>query len=135
MFAKIFVLLLTTSYLLLATPVFAACDAADCPAGLDQIELIFGNVISVVVGLGFVATLVLVVFAGIKYLTSGGEPKAIQSTHHMLTWALLGIFFMAVAWIVLQLIAGFTGVDVTVFDIQKLCTVKVGGIDTDICPH
>lgn len=90
------------------------------PAGLDQIEELFRNIISVVVGLGFMALLILLVSAGIKYLTSGGEPKAVQSAHQTVTWALLGVVFMAIAWIVLQLIKVFTGIDVTVFNIKIL---------------
>ncbi len=91
------------------------------PAGLQQIEDIFKNVISVIVWLGFIAMLVMLVMAGIKYLTSGGEPKAIQAAHYTLTWALLGILFMAIAWLILQLIGVFTGVNVTFFDIRALC--------------
>lgn len=90
------------------------------PAGLDQIESIFKNVVSVIVGLAFMTMLVLIVWAGIKYLTSGGEPKAVASAHQTVTWALLGIIFMAVAWLVLQLIRTFTGIDVTVFNIKVL---------------
>lgn len=90
------------------------------PAGLDEIESIFSNVITLVVGLGFMTMLVLLIMAGFKYLTSGGEPKAIQASHHTFSWALLGILFMAVAWLILQLIAGFTGIDVTVFNIKTL---------------
>ena len=101
------------------------------PAGLEEIEQIVGNVISVIVGLGFMASLVLIIMAGFKYLTSGGEPKAIQSAHHTFTWALLGIFFMIIAWLILQLIFSFTGIDVTVFNIKikSLC----GGIDLPFC--
>ncbi len=91
------------------------------PAGLKEIEDIIGNVISVVVGLGFIALLVIIVLSGFKFLTSGGEPKALQSARQTLTWAFLGIIFMAVAWLILQLIAGFTGIpDVTKFNIKTL---------------
>ena len=90
------------------------------PAGLDQIEDLFKSIISVIVGLGFIVMLVLIVWAGIKYLTSGGEPKAVQSAHQTVTWALLGIIFMAIAWLVLQLIKVFTGIDVTIFNIKAL---------------
>jgi len=92
-----------------------------CPAGLTEIENTVGNVISVIVGLGFIAMLVMVLMAGLKYLTSGGEPKAVQSAHYTLTWSLLGLLFFAVAWVILQLIESFTGVKVTTFDIKTLC--------------
>ena len=127
-----FILFMILASLFIIQPVFAVCDATemakpvaerstDCAAGLDQIELIFKNVISVVVGLAFVAMFVLLVWAGIKYLTSGGEPKAVQSAHQIVTWALLGIIFMAIAWLVLQLIHVFTGIDVTTFNVKALC--------------
>ena len=77
--------------------------------------------------LGFMVLLVMLVAAGFKYLTSAGEPKAVQAAHQTVTWALLGIVFMAVAWIVLQLISLFTGVNLTFFDIRTLC--NVGGRD------
>ena len=122
-----------------APPVFACHDPANrsadnnpppnsgpCPAGLNEIEQVFSNVISVVVGLGFVAMLVMLVWAGITYLTSGGEPKAVQSAHQTVTWALLGVVFMAIAWLILQLIKVFTGIDVTIFNMKALC---VGPLD------
>ena len=95
-------------------------DLGPDAAGLTQIEQVFTNVISVAVGLGFIALLVMLVMAGFKYLTSAGEPKAVQSAHQTVTWALLGIVFMALAWLILQLIHAFTGVDVTFFNIRTL---------------
>lgn len=100
------------------------------PAGLNELEQVIGNIISVIVGLGFIAMLVLLIMAGFKYLTSGGEPKAIQAAHHTLAWAILGVLLMIIAWILLQLIQAFTGIDVTVFNIKTLC--GVGG--TQFCP-
>lgn len=96
-----------------------------CPSGLAEIEQVFANVISVIVGLGFVAMLVWLIMAGFKYLTSGGEPKAVQSAHQTATWALLGVVFMAIAWLILQLIHTFTGIDVTIFNFKVLCGIPV----------
>ena len=90
-------------------------------AGLIQLEQLFSRIISIMVGVGFIGVLVMVVTAGIKYLTSAGEPKAVQSASQTITWALLGVLFMAVAWIILLLISAFTGVDLTVFNLRSLC--------------
>ncbi len=116
-----------TFYLLtVISPVYAAvptCDPnikGDCPAGLTQIEEMFKQFITVFVGFGFVVLLIMLIMAGFKYLTSGGEPKAVSAAHQTFMWALLGIFFMAVAWIILLLIEQFTGVDVTTFNVQTL---------------
>lgn len=99
----------------------APAAAPDTAAGLKQIEDVFTNVISVIVGLGFIVTLVMLIWAGFKYLTSGGEPKAVQAAHQTVTWALLGILFLAIAWLVLKLVEAFTGVPVTGFNIRALC--------------
>lgn len=95
-------------------------------AGLTKIEQVFTNIISVVVGLGFVALLVMLIWAGFRYLTSGGEPKIIQEAHQTVTWALLGILFLALAWLILQLIGVITGIPVTFFDIKTLCRTPGG---------
>lgn len=140
MLIRILAILLTTSYLLLANPIYAAdpnpCNVPSpdptqlaeykakygpCPGGLNEIENIFSSLISVIVSLGFIVMLVFIVMAGFKYLTSGGEPKALQSAHHALVWAVLGVVFMAIAWLILQLISNFTGINVTVFDVKSLC--------------
>lgn len=131
------IMVLTALFMILASlfmihPVYAAtpapCIDADsitagygpCPSGLDQIESVFSNVISVMVGLGFIALLVVVIMAGFKYLRSGGEPKALQSAHQTFTWAILGILFMIIAWLTLVLIENFTGIHVTTFNIKSL---------------
>lgn len=108
---------------LLATPVYAACDPklGPCEAGLTQLEQVFSRVVSVAVGLGFMILLVMIIWAGFKYLMSGGEPKAVAAAHQTVTWAILGVIFMALAWLMLQLIKAFTGIDVTFFDIRQLC--------------
>lgn len=116
-------------------PVFAApptpCkDSAEfgpCPAGLTEIEAVIGNVISVVVGLGFIALLILVLWSGFKFITSGGEPKTLQAARQTFAFAILGVLFMALAWLILLLIKNFTGLDVTAFNIKTLC--NVGGVD------
>lgn len=96
-------------------------DFGPLPAGLDAFQNTLANVISLMVGLGFIAMLILILWTGIKYLTSGGEPKAVQAAHQTLTWALLGILFFGLAWVILLLIEAFTGINVTVFNIKALC--------------
>lgn len=94
-------------------------------AGLEDIRKLIERLVSISVGGAFIAMFVLLVWAGIKYLTSGGEPKQIQAAHQIVTWALIGILFMAIAWLILQLIEVVTGVKVTIFDIGVLCNVTL----------
>lgn len=120
------VLSIMLASLFIIHPVYAATPNPDFgppAAGLNEIEQVVGNIISVIAGLGFVAMLVLLITAGFKFLTSGGEPKALQAARQAATWALLGVFFMVIAWLILQLIANFTGLPLTIFNIKSLCGV------------
>lgn len=85
------------------------------PAGLLQIQELFQRVINLSVAGAFIAVLFMLIFAGIKYLTSGGEAKGIGQASQTLTWALLGVLFLVIAWLILRLVEAFTGVPVTKF--------------------
>lgn len=106
-----------------AAPVFALVGGGG-PAGIPLIEYMFARVVCVAVPLGYTALLVVLIIAGIKYLTSGGEPKAISQAHQTVTWGLLGILFLALAWLILLLIQNFTGVEVTKFSLSSLPGVQ-----------
>lgn len=94
------------------------------PAGVAQIEYIFGRVICITVPLGYTALLIVLIIAGFKYLISGGEAKAVTSAHQTVTWGILGILFLAIAWLVLLLIQNFTEVKVTQFTLSSLPGVQ-----------
>ncbi|MBI2011479.1 hypothetical protein HYS91_01790 [Candidatus Daviesbacteria bacterium] len=85
------------------------------PAGILQLQEVLTRLINISVTLAFFALVVVLVWGGIRLLTSGGEPKAVQGAVNLFTWALLGILFLAIAWLILLLIKNFTGVDVTTF--------------------
>lgn len=105
-----------------------ALGAGPCPPGLNELENLFGKIINVSVALAFVILVVILVWAGIKYLTSGGDQKALQSASLTVTWAFLGMLFLVIAWLVLQLIAEFTGLQqLKIFDLKTLCIAGIPG--------
>lgn len=85
------------------------------PAGILQLQQIIQRLINVSVGIAFFASTAMLVWGAIKFVTSGGEPKAIQEAWQVITWALLGIVFLVMAWLVLLVIEASTGVKVTQF--------------------
>lgn len=91
------------------------------PAGLVQLQELFQRIINISVSLAFFALFIMLVVGAIKLMTSGGEPKSLQSAGQTFTWALLGILFLAMAWLILRLIEAFTGVPVTKFCIGFDC--------------
>lgn len=86
-------------------------------AGLPQLQQLFLRIINLLVPLAFIILTIMLIVGGIRYLVSGGDSKATQVASQTITWALLGIFFLALAWLVLLLIKAFTGVDVTSFSL------------------
>lgn len=97
--------------------------------GINQLEQIMLRLISLIVPIAFIILTIVLLWAGITYLTSGGESKQIQKAGQIVTWALLGILFLALAWLILLLIKAFTGVDVTNFGIKYFC-----GPNNQWCP-
>lgn len=99
----------------LAVPTVLA--AGDKTPGIVQLQDLFGRVLQVAGAGVFIALTVMLVVAGIKFLTSGGEPKSIQNASLTVTWAILGIVFLVLAWLFLLLIEKFTGAPVTKFNL------------------
>jgi hypothetical protein len=85
------------------------------PAGLPQLQQIVVRMINLIVPLAFVALTIMLIYGGIRYLTSGGDQNSIKSAGQTVTWAILGILFLALAFVFLQIIKAFTGVDVIKF--------------------
>lgn len=85
------------------------------PADLGALQKLLTDLISISVGLAFVALVVMLVVGGIRLIISGGDAKGLQGAQQTITWAVVGIILLVVAWLVLKLISSFTGVDVTQF--------------------
>jgi ABC-type Na+ efflux pump permease subunit len=84
---------------------------------LSEFEIIFGRIVSIVLGFAGIAFFVMLLVGGFKYLTAGGEPPAIESARKTLTFAIAGLVLIALSFLFLQFIKVFTGVNVTEFRI------------------
>lgn len=78
---------------------------------LWELNTVFGNVVFVALTLAGFALLIMLVMGGIKYLTSGDDPKAAESAKQTLTYAILGVVLVASAFLILRFISQFTGVE------------------------
>lgn len=87
----------------------------DEPAGVLQLQELIQRIINLSVFFAFFALTIVFFFAGVKFLMSRGEPKELASARQMIIWALLGMLFIALAWLVLMLVRTITGIDVTKF--------------------
>jgi len=86
-------------------------------AKLQDLEGIFGNVVNAVLGLAGIVLFIMLILGGFSYITSGSDPKKVESARNTLTYAIGGMIFIALAYLILKFIETFTGVPVTEFKI------------------
>lgn len=113
---SVLLLLQTTLWVLSLAffPVYAAdCGQAGAPACISDILVVFQNIISFLAPAAAIAFLVVLLFGGFKFLTSGGDQKQVSSARSTMTYAIIGIILVVTSWLVLELIASVTGIDVT----------------------
>lgn len=88
-------------------------------ATIQCLEPLFTNIVTAVLALVGVALFVMFVIGGFKFLVSGGDQKQLQSAQQTLTYAVIGLVVIVVAYLILRTIYAFTGVDVTKFVIPS----------------
>lgn len=91
-------------------------DTSDV-AKLSDLEAVFGNVVSAALALGGIVFFIMLISGGFKYITSGGDPKAVEEAKKTLTYAIGGMVLLALAFLLLRFIEVFTGAEVTKFKI------------------
>lgn len=91
------------------------------PAKLQDLETVFGNVVTSLLALGGIVLFLMLLSGGFKYLTSGGDPKATEGAQKTLTYAIGGLVMLAGSFIILKIIGAITGTDaiITNFKIFK----------------
>ena len=86
-------------------------------ATIKCFECVFQAIIGAVFAIGGLLTLIMLLLGSFTYLTAGGDPKKAQTAANTLTYAVIGLVLLIVAWFILLFIEEFTGVRVTVFEI------------------
>lgn len=90
------------------------------PAPLSSLEFVFENVITSLLALGGIVLFVMLLTGGFKYLTSGGDPKALEGAKKTLTTAIGGLVMLVGSFLILKIIANFTGAEsITNFKITR----------------
>ena len=98
------------------TPCIKTIGGVDVPT-LKCFEAVYQQILTIAISLGLLALFVMLLTGGFKFLTSGGDPKAVASAKQTMTYAILGIGLMAIAFLIFRLIEFYTGVPITVFTI------------------
>ena len=91
------------------------------PPTLQKLEFVFENVVTSLLALGGIVLFIMLLTSGMKYLTSGGDPKAAEGAQKTFTYAIGGLVLLAGSYIILRIIGAITGTDsiITNFTIFK----------------
>jgi len=92
--------------------------AQDEPAEIGQLETIFSNIVALITTIAGFALFIMLIVGGFRFLTSGGDPKAVLQAKNTITFAILGLVLIISSILILKLIEEITGVEVTVFKIS-----------------
>jgi hypothetical protein len=93
------------------------CLASGDVATFTCLESVFKNVVVALTALVGVALFVMLIIGGYGFLLSGGDQKKLEKARGTLTSAITGVVIIVIAYLILQTIHLFTGVDVTKFTI------------------
>lgn len=97
-----------------------------CVGGTDQdvatiqgFECLLANILTVFIAVVGLSAFVMIIVAAFRYLLSGGNTKSTEQARSTITWAVIGIVVLLSAFIILNLLTAFTGVDLTQFKIPR----------------
>lgn len=80
-------------------------------AKLSCIWIVLQNIINASLVLAGVIAVFLIVYSGIQYITSGGDKEKVDHARKRLTYAIIGLIFIFMSFMIINFIATFTGVE------------------------
>jgi len=122
--ALIFPLIAFFLSLTLATPITAHAQAqpwsgctqsVSTPNGTEQIAslkclpIVFSNVVTAALEFVGAVAVILLVYAGIRFVTSGGDPKQVAAARQIITYAIIGLVIVLCSFGIIMFISYITG--------------------------
>ena len=90
--------------------IWEKCLADGAPT-LQCVPMVIKVIINWSIVLAGIVALFLIIYSGIKFINSGGDPKSIDAAKKALTYALIGLIVVLLSFFIINFIATFTGVD------------------------
>lgn len=87
------------------------------PATIGDLQTLFKNAVSAILALAGIVLFILLLTGGIKFITSGGDPKAVEGAKKTITYAIGGLVVILLSYLILVFIQKITGAQVTQFNV------------------
>ncbi|MDQ5953357.1 MAG: hypothetical protein QG647_91 [Patescibacteria group bacterium] len=79
-------------------------SGCDQPAGQKSIPAMLTTIIEVFSWLVGIVSVIMLIYGGFRYVTSGGESSAIKSAKDTMLYAIVGLVIVALAQIIVQFV-------------------------------
>lgn len=80
------------------------------PCQLEQIKELGRNIFNFLLGLGAVAAVAAIVVGGFRYMTAHGDPGSLAEAKQIVTWAIIGLVILLLAFVIVNTILNALGV-------------------------
>jgi uncharacterized membrane protein YqiK len=87
--------------------------ALGLPSTVSTLGDVLGLLLPAVVALAGLACFLLILFGGFRYLTSGGDEKAVADAMKMITNAVIGLAIVFGSWWAIRIIETILGLNIT----------------------
>ncbi len=78
-------------------------------ARLSCIPIVLQNIINFLIIFAGIVAVFLIIYAGIKFIMSEGDPEKVSSARKTLIYAIAGFIFVLMSYVFVNLIGQFTG--------------------------
>lgn len=93
------------------------CTDLTTPTSLSCIQFFLGNILDKALIFASIAAVFFVSFAGIKFLTSGGDPIRVERAKKTLTYAVVGLLIILLSFTIVKVVSKVTSVDCKILGI------------------
>lgn len=93
----------------------------NAPKGLPQggqETTIINNGLTLFVSAAVIITVLYAVYAGIKWVTSGGDKQKVAAARAQLTWAIIGVVIVLISFFIISIFSFFFGVNLLDFKLD-----------------
>jgi uncharacterized membrane protein len=85
------------------------CVDANGVASLKCIPVVFSNLVKAALMFVGAVAVILIIWAGIVFIRSGGDPKQVQNARAIITYAIIGLVIVLCSFAIIFLISYLTG--------------------------
>lgn len=89
---------------------WASCVVGNIPT-LSCLPVLLNNVITALVTIAGIVAIFFIIYSGFKLITSGGDPKQVETAKNSLVYAILGLFVVFLSFAIINIISHATNVN------------------------